>query len=197
MENISHFVLNQRWVIFIVVIMITLVSIAGLPKIHRAVDILEYFPKHSDTRRAEEMMRTEFGGSMPIQIIFKGDIKNPSVLKKIHKLEKFIDSLPYVSNTQSIASLISEMNDVMNERFCIPETRDGVTNLWFFIENEDILQQLVDKDNTEALIQAQLATENTNEILKLVKSIDDYLLQFDKDSSLIKVSNLQPNESKK
>lgn len=197
MGFISKTVLKQKWVIFSIVILISLTAIIGLPRIKREIDILEYFPKHSNTRIAEEMMRTQFGGSTPIQVIIKGDIKDPYVLKKINDLEKFIDSLPYVSNTQSIASLISEMNNVMNGHFNIPETKEEVANLWFFIEGEEILSQMVNQDSSEALIQARLATENTQEILKLVKTIDQYLSKINQDSYVIALSDLKTDETKK
>jgi len=197
MDFISRIVLNQRWIILSIIILISLAAIVGLPRIKREIDLLEYFPKHSDTRIAEEMMRAKFGGSTPLQIIVKGDIKDPFVLKKVHNLEKFIDSLPYVSNTQSIASLISEMNNVMNGHYSVPETREGVANLWFFIEGEQIISQMVNQDSTEALIQARLATQDTQEILMLVKKLDEYLSRINKDIYAVSLSDLNADETKK
>ncbi len=195
MPKISKAVINHKLSVLIIVIGISVVSILGLPLIHRSVDLLEYFPKNSDTRLSEELMRKHFGGSLPIQIIIKGDIRDPYVLKKIHKLEKFVNSLPYISNTQSIAGLISEMNDVMNGRFCIPDTKEGVSNLWFFIESESIVEQMVNKDNTEALIQAQIATENTRKVLKNVLAIDKYIKQLNESLTIVSIS--EPDMSKK
>ena len=193
MPKISEIVINHKLIILMIVVGISVVSMLGLPLIHRSVDLLEYFPKRSDTRLSEEMMRKHFGGSLPIQIIVKGDIRDPYTLKKIHKLEKFINSLPYISNTQSIAGLISEMNNVMNGRFCVPDTREGVSNLWFFIESESIVEQMVNKDNTEALIQAQIATENTREVLKHVRAIDQYIKQINESLTVVSESDFQSN----
>ncbi|MGB9595048.1 MAG: efflux RND transporter permease subunit [Candidatus Poribacteria bacterium] len=195
MPKISNAVINHKLIILLIIIGISIVSILGLPLIHRSVDLLEYFPKRSDTRLSEEFMRKYFGGSLPIQIIIKGDIRDPYTLKKIHKLEKFINSLPYISNTQSIAGLISEMNDVMNGRFCVPDTREGVSNLWFFIESESIVEQMVNRDSTEALIQAQIATENTREVLKNVRAIDQYIKQLNESLTVVFIS--EPNINKK
>lgn len=195
MPRISRAVIKHKLFILVIVIGISIFSILGFPLIHRSVDLLEYFPKHSDTRLSEELMRKNFGGSLPIQIIVKGDIRDPYTLKKIHKLEKFINSLPYISNTQSIAGLISEMNDVMNGRFCVPDTKEGVANLWFFIESESIVEQMVNKDSTEALVQAQIATENTREVLKNVRAIDQYIKQLNASLTVISIS--EPNMWKK
>ena len=92
---------------------------------------MEYFPEDTGIRIAEKMMETHFGGSTPIQIVVQGDLKHPAVLKEMRRLERFLKTLPYVSQPQSVADLICEMNRVVNHHYTIPDSRDGVANLWF------------------------------------------------------------------
>ncbi len=194
MDLISHIVIRHRIKILVVTVIIAIISISGLPMVRREVDLLEYFSKTSDTRISEEMMRVKFGGSIPIQIVVKGDMKDPFVLKKVRQIEKYIDSFEHISNTQSVADLICQMNDVMNGHYSIPETKEGVANLWFFIEGEEIIEQLVNSDFTEGLIQGRLSTGNSRRTLQIVKAIDKYISQMNSEGNIVSVSKLDNPE---
>ncbi|MDQ7052813.1 MAG: MMPL family transporter [candidate division KSB1 bacterium] len=174
LDWLADFVLRREgWILAGSVVVIGL-AVVGLPRLHREVNLLEYFPRHTDIRRAEDMMREHFGGSNPIQLVVQGDMKHPFVLKEARELEKFLETLPDVSKPQSVADLICEMNRVMNGRYTVPDTREGVANLWFFIEGESVLQQMVNPDASEGIIQANLATMEMQQVRRVVRAIDRY-----------------------
>ncbi|PKM99603.1 MAG: hypothetical protein CVU78_05375 [Elusimicrobia bacterium HGW-Elusimicrobia-2] len=175
MDRLGSFVLRKEKLIILFATVIAIVAVLGIFRLKREVNMLEYFDKKHEIRTTEKMMQDKFGGSIPIQILVKGDIKNPFVLKEMMKIEKFLKTLPDVNDPQSIADLVCEMNDVMNDRYTIPETREGVANLWFFIEGQDILDQLVDSGASQAIIQTKLGTVDTKKIVTLVDKINAYL----------------------
>ncbi len=195
LDRLAFFVLNNEKLIIASAIILIVISIIGLPRLTREVNMVEYFKKDTDIRIAENMMEKNFGGSTPIQIVVKGDLKNPFVLKEMRQLEEFMETVPYVSKPQSVADLICEMNKVMNHHYTIPETRQGVTNLWFFIEGESILEQLVNAESSEGIIQANLGTVKTGEILKTVNTINDYI-KSKMDTSLVVAQINDQNYSK-
>ncbi len=175
MDKLGGFVLrNERFIIGIGIAII-LVALVAIPRIHREVNMVEYFKKESEIRQTEEMMEQKLGGSIPIQLLVEGDLKDPFVLKEMLKLEKYLEAQPNVSSPQSIADLICEINGVINDHYTIPETREGVANLWFFIEGNEVLNQLINSKATEGLIQAKLGTVSTGEVRILVDAIEDYL----------------------
>ena len=176
-DKLSDFVFRQKNWILVIGLIIFAAGLLALPKIHREVNMVDYFKESSEIRQAENMMEEKLGGSIPIQILVKGDLKEPAVLKSIMKLEKYLQTLPDVSSPQSIADLICEMNDVMNDRYSIPPTREGVANLWFFIDGNEVLPQLINENATEGLIQAKLGTVNTSKIIAVVDKIDEYVAQ--------------------
>ncbi|MHB2150783.1 efflux RND transporter permease subunit [Calditrichota bacterium LG25] len=192
LDRLAFFVLKNEKLIIILGGLLVIISIIGLPRIKREVNMIEYFKEDTDIRIAEVMMEKKFGGSTPVQILVKGDLKNPFVLKEMRKFEKFLESVPYVSKPQSIADLICEMNKVMNNHYTIPDTREGVANLWFFIEGESILEQLVNNEGNEGIIQANLATMATGKILKSVTMINEYI-KNEMDTSLVAVKINQDN----
>jgi len=174
---LAGFVIRNAKAIVIGCVIFVLFSLFATSKLSREVNMVDYFKKESEIRQAEEMMEDKLGGSIPLQILVKGDLRNPFVLKEMLMLEKFLETIPNINNPQSIADLITEMNWVMNGRHTIPETREGVANLWFFIEGNDILDQLITRDNSEALIQAKIESVNTKEIFAIVNEVENYISQ--------------------
>lgn len=175
MKILGKWILKNERIIAIIGILVLCFGLSGIPKIQRRADILDYFKPESNIRRAEAMMGRKFGGSTILQILAQGDMQDPLVLKEIKKLENFLDSLPNLHNSQSIADLIIEINDVMGEGRIIPESRAKVSNLWFLLEGEETLDQLVDSAKTEAIIQATMANLDTGQARLIVEKVEDYL----------------------
>ncbi|NOZ04273.1 MAG: MMPL family transporter [FCB group bacterium] len=198
MDVLGKFVLKNEKPILAGVIVIIIVAVFGIPKIKTEVNMSEYSPENSNLRISDALMRSEFGGSLPIQIIIKGDIKNPFVLKEMYRLEKYMESIPDVNNTQSIADLICNMNEVMNGHYTIPETRDQVANLLFMLEGEDIIEQLVNKDYSEGIVQASFGSMDTKLMTNTVIAIDNYLnTELDSNITIAKISELKPEQLRK
>ncbi|MCK4340006.1 MAG: MMPL family transporter, partial [Candidatus Cloacimonetes bacterium] len=194
MKRLSEFILKRKIVIVLVGFLIIVTGILSLFNISREVNMVDYFKKDSEIRQAEDMMEAKLGGSIPIQILVKGDLKEPVVLKEIIKLEKYLKSLPDVHSPQFIADLICEMNYVMNDHYCIPETRSGVANLWFFLEGNEILPQLINSQNNEGLIQAKLGTVNTKKVNFITDEINQYISgNLDSDIITIDLSKVNSN----
>ncbi len=175
MDKIGEWVLKNEKKIIAAGIVIVIISVLGIPKIQRKVDMLDYFQHGSSIRLTEKIMQNKFGGSIPIQILVKGDIQDPAVLTEMKKMEDFLESLDDVKNSQSVADLIEEMSDVMGEGKVIPDSKDKVCNLWFLLEGEEVMSQLVNDDKTEAIIQATIASVNTKRMRSLVKNIERYI----------------------
>lgn len=184
LDRLAAFVLRREKLIVYGAGIIIVLALFGVPRLNREVNMMEYFPKDTNIRIAEDMMEKNFGGSTPIQIVVKGDLKNPFVLKQMRQLEKFVETVPYVNKPQSVGDLICEMNKVMNRHYTIPDSRQGVANLWFFIESESIMEQLVNADASEGIIQANLGTMDTKKIVQTVGRINEYL-QNQMDTALV------------
>ncbi|MBW2703425.1 MAG: MMPL family transporter [Deltaproteobacteria bacterium] len=170
-------VLGHRGVVLALAAVVVGGAVAGIPRLTREVNMLEFFDPQEEIRLTEAMMKEKFGGSIPLQILVRGDVKDPAVLRELVRLEKFLRTLSIVRHPQSVADLVLELNDVMNGRRTIPPTREGVENLWLFIEGKDILEQLIDNDGQEALVQASLTEVNTKKLRDLTDSVERYLRQ--------------------
>ncbi len=187
MNKTAGFVLKNEKLIIIISLIIVVLSAAIIPRIKPETAITNFFPKRSDIRKADSVIKNNFGGSIPIQIVVNGNIKDPVVLKNIILMEKYLEQLPFVNNTQSLADLISQMNNIINNHETIPETREEVANLLFLLEGDEILEQMVNGNYTEGIIQATFGIEDSKILKDTLKKIDTYI-SHNINNTFIKIS---------
>jgi len=156
-----------------------LLSVGGIFKIKRSVDIKDYFKKGNPTRMAEEIMIEKFGGTKPVFVLFKGDMQSPKVLKMMLKTEAYMKKNKDIRNTQSVADLIAEINAVMGNGRDIPDDNALVGQLWFLLDGNDYMQRFVSDDLDEGIILSTFLSPDN----KSKKAFGDYMDKFIKANS--------------
>ena len=167
-----------------------LISIAGIFSIKRSVNIQDYFKKGNSTRISEDIMQKKFGGSMPVFVSFRGDIQSPEVLKMIKKTEKHMENYPAIDHTQSIADLIEEMNNAMGEGIKIPDVKAKIEQLWFLLEGQDALSQLVTDKLDEAIIQSTFASAEFDDMKEFVEYMELFVSENSNENCKIEVTGM-------
>jgi hydrophobe/amphiphile efflux-3 (HAE3) family protein len=156
------------------------ISIGGMFLIQTSVNMAEYFKKDNPTRVTEDIMQEKFGGSQPVFVVFKGDIQSPEVLNMMDKTEEYMKKSPDIYNTQSVADLVKEMNNAMGEGKKVPTSKDKIEQLWFLLDGQDIMSQLVTEDLDEAVIQSRFASSDSKAMEEFVNYMNAFI---DKNSS--------------
>ncbi len=175
MERIGIWIIDHKKLVCIFGLIIGLGFLSGIPLIKTKVDFLDYFKPGSSIRITEGIMEKSFGGSVPVQILVKGDLQAPEMLNAMKELHNFLNTLKGVNHPQSIVDLIEEMNDAMGEGKRIPDTREKISNLYFLLEGEETIKQLINEDKTEGLIQAMTPGAYNKESEIFVKKIQEYI----------------------
>lgn len=175
MDRWAETVFRNKVPIVLLTGLIVIASAVIIPQLKKDVDWSLCLKKGSKAHRAEMLLRRDFGGTLPVQALVKGDIKDPATLKAMRYLERYLETVPSVGESQSMAGLISEMNDVMNDRYVVPGTKEGVTNLWFLIEGEEIVEQLVKADTSEGIVQAKVDTWDGSIVAEAMNNIDQFI----------------------
>ena len=169
---------------------VMLVSIIGVFFIQREVNMAEYFKKDNPTRVTEDIMQEKFGGSQPVFVVFNGDVQSPDVLQMMIKTENYMREFPAIDRTQSIADLVEEMNDVMGEGKKIPEKRAKIENLWFLLDGQDIMPQLVTDELDKAIIQSKLASNDSKVLNDFIAYMDDFVTENSTEECKIEVTGM-------
>ena len=193
MDSLAVFIYRDKIGILVASLAVIIVSLIAIPRIVKDVDWSLCLAKGSSAYHAEMILRNKFGGSLPVQILVDGDLKDPAVLKTMRVIERKLETIPMVNKPSSIASVIAEMNLVMNDRYVIPESRQGVANLWFLIESKDMMKQMVAKGDKEALLQAKLDTWRTAAQVTAVDSINAFLATLPAKLAVVDLSSAPPS----
>ena len=156
-------------------IILLLVFVVGIFQIETSVNMADYFKKDNPTRVAEDIMQQKFGGSLPIFIVFEGDIQSPEVLKMMMKTQQFMKQDPNVSVAQSVADLVEQMNDAMGEGKNIPDDKAKIEQLWFLLDGQDIMPQLVNDELTKGIIQSKFASVESKKIESFTKMMNQFI----------------------
>jgi predicted RND superfamily exporter protein len=138
--------------------LLILISLWGISRIERRVDLVDYFRKDNIVQQSEKLLKEKFNGSMPLYVKISGDIQSPEGLRLMKETQAFMQQFDYIPYSQSVADLIEQMNDVMGEGAVIPNEKAKIEQLWFLLDGQEIMEQMVNFDLTEALIQGSVAT---------------------------------------
>ncbi len=147
-------------------------AIAVMPLVRREVDVLSYFSRRTEIRQAERMMKADFGGSTTVQVLVTGDVQDPRVLAEMKRMEDFLKARPQLANVHSAVELLEEMSFALVDRRELPATREQAASLFFLLEGEPVLDQLVRPDRQEALIQGTLANLDSPPAHSLIKDTE-------------------------
>lgn len=167
-----------------------LLSIGGAFLIKTSVNITSYFKKDNPTRISEDIMQKKFGGSLPVYVLLKGDMQSSEVLKMMSKTQDYMEQDSNIKTTQSVADLVKQMNDAMGEGLRVPDERDKIEQLWFLLDGQDIMEQLVSDDLDEGIIQSRFASIESETMSDFVKYMNTFILENSTEECTIEVTGL-------
>ncbi len=167
-QSLNHLVANHHKPLMWGWYLVILVSLWGISLIERRVDLVDYFRKENIVQQSEKLLKEKFNGSMPLYVTIKGDVQSPEGLRLMKETQAFMEQFEYIPFSQSVADLIEQMNEVMGEGAVIPDEQDKIVQLWFLLDGQEIMEQLVNYDLTEGLIQGYVATTDL-EVLREIE----------------------------
>ncbi len=178
--------------ILVVWCIILTISIGGIFLIKTSVNITEYFKKDNPTRVSEDIMQHKFGGSLPVFVEFEGGVQEPEVLKMMIKTEKFMKEDHNIASAQSVADLVEQMNDAMEEGKRIPDEKAKIEQLWFLLDGQDVMQQLVSDDLNKGIIQSKFASIKTDQIEGFTNKMNKFIEENSSENCKIKFTGIPP-----
>jgi predicted RND superfamily exporter protein len=90
----------------------------------------------------------------------------------------------------SAVELLEEMSFALVDRRELPVTREQAASLFFLLEGEPVLDQLVRPDRQEALIQGTMASLNYRQLTALLKETKEYLVSFERGPCSFRLSGM-------
>jgi len=102
-------------------------------------------------------------------------MQSPEVLQMMIRTEKFLKEDPNISVAQSVADLIEQMNDAMDEGKKIPDDKAKIEQLWFLLDGQEVMPQLVNDDLTKGIIQSKFASVDSKDIEAFTEKMNSFM----------------------
>jgi predicted RND superfamily exporter protein len=171
---------KPKTVIVASVVFTALISI-GISKVVVNTDPVGYYEEGHPVKHSAEIINKNLGGFFTSSIVFKGNIKDPEILKTIDRVETEISKIPEVGVTTSIAKVIRQMSRAVNNETeegynKIPDSYNAVAQyfeLYAMSGDPEDFEKMVDFDFEHAMILVRFNQTSTPVIRKVIKQIED------------------------
>lgn len=192
LQPLSSFLFKHPKTVLSVWVVVLAISIGGIFLIRTSVNITEYFKKDNPTRVSEDVLQQKFGGSLPVFVEFTGDMQDPDVLKTMIKTEHFMEEDKNIYSTNSVADLVEQMNDAMGEGVNIPDEKAKIEQLWFLLDGQEVMPQLVSDDLDRGIIQSKFASIETRAIDDFTNKMNNFIKENSSDKVKITFTGIPP-----
>ena len=146
------------------------------------VNLVNLFKPGNTIRESTLFLDREMAGSMNLMMKIKGDLKDPQTLSQMAQIQKYLETIPTVNITISIADVIQEMHktvmDNKSEYQSIPDTRGQVNNLFTMYSmsgDPDDFESLVNYEYDTGLITTMMHTVSTKDVVRIADDIENFL----------------------
>ncbi|MDD5382952.1 MAG: MMPL family transporter, partial [Candidatus Margulisbacteria bacterium] len=167
----------KKFWVFAVTAALLIIAAIGYPRLTTETDPVKYFSQKSEVVKTTELVKKKFGGAITIDIMFKGDLKDPETLSKIEQLQARMRSIELLGPSYSIADALKEtncyMNDNRQEFKVIPKSRDGIAQylLLLSMTGSDLVENMITSDHESALLSVRVGTSKSSVIDRIVKQL--------------------------
>ena len=186
LENMVHIfgqhILKHPKTVLLSGILIVLISSLGIRYINVEVNLVNLFKPGNAIRESTLFLDREMAGSMNLMMKIDGDLKEPQTLNQMIQIQEYLETIPTVNTTVSIADVIKEMHETVmdNNRSYqnIPETRGKVNNLFTMYSMSgapDDFESLVNQKYDTGLITAMMHTVSTKDVVLIADNIKNFL----------------------
>jgi predicted RND superfamily exporter protein len=129
LDRIVH---EHRKAIFFFTFIVVIIAAYGLSRVEAISYVSDDIPKKSQLKQDLEFFEENFSGIMPLEVVVntgnKKGVQNLSNLRKIDEMEKFLDSIEYISQPVSVVSFVkAARQSFYNDSpafYSIPNRRD-------------------------------------------------------------------------
>ncbi|MBO8131596.1 MAG: RND family transporter [Candidatus Marinimicrobia bacterium] len=180
--RMGRILLKRRKLFLMTSILISIILVPGISKIVVDTNPLHYWKENNPLRVAHEEVDKNFGGTSQINIMAKGDIKSPVMLRKIETLEEYLESLDHVTNPMSIVDVVKKMNRAFHsdsvEYEVIPDNRNLISQyflLYSMTGDPEDFDFLVDYEYSQAQIVARVDVVSSTTILRIINKVKNFI----------------------
>tara|TARA_Y100000590_G_scaffold470044_1_gene661573 strand:- start:2740 stop:5025 length:2286 start_codon:yes stop_codon:yes gene_type:complete len=154
----------------------------GIQFINVEVNLINLFKPGNIIRESTLFLDKEMAGSMNLMIKINEDIKNPQTLNQMVKIQNYLETIPTVNTTLSIADIVAEMHKTImdnNPNYnTIPDNRKKINNLFTMYSmsgDPSDFESLVNYEYNTGIITAMMHSVSTTDVIQIANKIEKFL----------------------
>lgn len=165
------------WVIAVALLAAAVTS-PLLLRVKSETDLYQFFGEEHWLTRSTELVERELAGVSQLEVVFDAEgrdaLKNPGRLQALRHFQEWLETLPQVDRTFSMAEIVEEMHWAFHgedPRFrAVPDSGPLISQYLFIYDGRD-LYELVDRDFTRTRLTISLNVHGANEIQEVIDAI--------------------------
>ncbi|WP_024655545.1 efflux RND transporter permease subunit [Borrelia hispanica] len=180
-QIITKWILNNKYISFIVTVIILLSSIIGLFKIEINFDEKDYFKENTSVKQTLNFMQKEIGGTSVIKIEINGtpgEFKNEQKMKNLDLITDNIDKFSYKTQSNSINGIIRLMNFKFKKEnpkeYRLPENQAVLNKLILLISRSNSIKNMTNMYINNDWSQISIIIRTDQNSTEEIKQFADY-----------------------
>jgi len=165
---------RQRWPVLLGAAAIAAGLATQLARVDARMDTSAFFEEGSAPARADRFLADKLGGSMFLQVLVEGDLRDPAVLHRLAAFEDRLAAVPGVTRTQSIADVLAIVHEGLKGERRQSRSRAEIEQLGFLAQKTDpAVALLVDEGWRGALVQVRIGSFDTALVERTTPAVRD------------------------
>ncbi|WP_148862967.1 efflux RND transporter permease subunit [Marinobacter fonticola] len=186
MDRLGRAVLNNPRGIIVCGLIVAAVGAVGLSQVQVEDQRIANFKPSEPLYQADKQINTLMDGTYHLDVVVETPedegLHDPARLRKIEKLQRFLEEQPHVNGTTSIVDYIKQINRAVNENqaneFTIPDNPQLIAQLFLLYATSGSptdFEEEIDTAHRQALVRAYLDTNTFANNRQLVPVVREYL----------------------
>ncbi len=170
--SLAHATRARRWSVLVTAAAVAAFFALQLPNVDTRMDTAAFFAEDSAPARADRLLADRFGGSVFLQVLIDGDVRDPAVLHRLAAFEDRLSGVVGVTRTESIAGVLAVVHEGLKGERRLSRSAAEIEQLGFLAAKSDpAVSLLVDERWRGALIQVGLGGFDTGVVERITPEV--------------------------
>ena len=172
MVRVVEYCTRHRAIAAVVVGSLAFVGAAFVSEVETRMDNATFFDPGSPPDQAERFLDRHFGGSVFLQLLMRGDMEDPQVLREVQYIADRLVLKESISQAIHAADAIALGNEAMEGQRRVPDTRAKVALLLGLMRGNRSVEQLITADRSETLLQLKVSETRAEDVERVLHEVE-------------------------
>ena len=172
MIAVVQYCTRNRAIAAVVVGSLAFLGAVFVTEVETRMDNATFFDPGSPPDEAERFLDRHFGGSVFLQLLVRGDMEDPQVLRELQYIADCLVTKESITQAIHAADAIALGNEAMEGQRRVPDTRAKVALLLGLMRGNRSVEQLITEDRTEALLQLKVSETRAEDVERVLYEVE-------------------------